>query len=879
MELSRSLLEQIVNVSVDGVIVLNPAAETVVLVNQAARLMVCYEFSNEVSIPWGELPDTLQSLVRQCCEGNLGTALHVKTTEFSGTQGFTAEANNTSNASLTNGDKIQPENLIEAKTHRLSSEGKTYVIVSLRVLTDAVVMGNRLARLNQIYSVLSETNKAVANSKTRTDLFVSISKIAVNIGGFSMAWMGIKHGDQIIPMASAGDDGYIKTIAVRLDESPRSKGPIGKSVQNNRVCYVNSTATDPSFLPWREEALQRNYRSMAALPIRLKDRVVGCFSLYSNIENYFDSPTLDLLEDMCQDISVGLRQIDEETKRVETEGKLQQLYQAIEHSASAVTITDKHGIVEYVNPQFTSLTGYIPEDIIGLTPEEMASYEVNQINYVEMQKHLNAGKSWRGELQNKTKSGDLLWTLQHVAPIRDDKEEITHFVSTAYDITELRSAQETIKKLAYYDELTGLPNRRLFYDRLNQALKNAKRKKGRFAVCYLDLDGFKNINDSLGHANGDLLLKAVAQRIRAHVRGRDTVSRLGGDEFTIILEGISGTSDVSTVASHIIEALGQPVDVAETQVVVTTSIGVAIYPDDGTELNDLTRNADMAMYHAKDNGRNNCQFFADEMNRRILERLDLEQQLRKAIKEKEFVLYYQPQIDAVDGAIVGVEALIRWRKPDGTLLHASAFMPQAEESGLVGDIGSWMLEQLCVDCKKLLNVTYDSLKVGIDLTDFQFRHGDSMLESLTAIVEREGIAFRNIQFEINENILSSNVKESIVKLRKFRKKGITIAIDNFGMGYSSLRYLRRFPVDIVKIDQAFVKDAADDENDASVTSAIITMAHQLNLRVVAEGVESRRHLQFLERYWCDYFQGGYYCDPVELDECIVFINRWMEQIP
>jgi diguanylate cyclase (GGDEF)-like protein/PAS domain S-box-containing protein len=879
MELSRSLLEQIVNVSVDGVVVLDPVEETVVLVNNAARSLVCYAYSNESSVPWVKLSDSLQSFLQECCKGDLGASFHVKTTQFLSEQ---RSVENNADAGVDVGahvDSGSSERLVEARTHQLCAEDKTYIAVSLKILTDAVVIGNRLARLNQIYSVLSETNKVVANSKTRTDLFVSISKIAVDIGGFSMAWMGIKHGDQIIPMASSGDDEYVKTIGVRLDQSERSKGPIGLSVQNNRVCYVNNITTDTSFAPWRDAALQRNYHSMAALPIRLKGEVVGCFSLYSNIENYFDTPTLDLLEDMSQDISVGLRQIDEETKRVETEGKLQQLYQAIEHSASAVTITDKHGIVEYVNPQFTSLTGYLPEDIIGLTPEEMASYEVNQINYTEMQRHLSEGKSWRGELQNRTKSGEFLWTLQHVAPIRDDQDEITHFVSTAYDITELRLAQETIEKLAYYDELTGLPNRRLFYDRLNQALKNAKRKKSKFAVCYLDLDGFKNVNDSLGHANGDELLKAVAQRIRSHVRGKDTVARLGGDEFTIILEGTSDPSDVSKVAEHIIEALGKPVDVAETQVVVTTSIGVAIYPDDGVEINDLTRNADMAMYHAKDSGRNNCQFFADDMNRRIRERLDLEQRLRKAIKGNEFVLYYQPQIDAVDGSVVGVEALIRWQTPDGELLLASSFMPQAEESGLVCDIGAWMLEQLCIDCKKLLDVTYDTLKMSIYLTDFQFRNCESMLQRLSVSIDREGISFKNIQFEINENILSANVKESIVRLRMFRKKGITIAIDNFGMGYSSLRYLRRFPVDIVKIDQAFVKDAVDDENDASVTSAIITMAHQLNLRVVAEGVESRKHLQFLERYWCDYFQGGYYCDPVPLDECIEFVNRWMEQIP
>ncbi|OUS31557.1 hypothetical protein A9Q99_03025 [Gammaproteobacteria bacterium 45_16_T64] len=862
MELSRALLDQIINVSLDGVVVLNPTAKTVVLVNKAAQELLNHRFSNDQSTPWHELPDILREMFLQCCEGATGSAFHVKTTQFQV------------------GKKHPGDGAIEARTHNLTAEGRTYVIVGLRVITDTIVIGNRLARLNQIYSVLSETNKVVANSKTRTDLFVSISKIAVSIGGFSLAWMGIKHGEHIIPMASEGnDDGYVKSIKICLDDSERSRGPIGMSVKNNRVCYVNSIARDPSFEPWREAALARNYRSMAALPIRLNDYVIGCFSLYSNIENYFDPPMLDLLEDMCQDISVGLRQIDEETKRVEIEDKLQQLYQAMEHSASAVTITDKHGVIEYINPQFTMLTGYKTEDIIGLTPEEMASYKVTQMNYVDMQQHLKRGKAWRGELQNITKSGEVLWTLQHVAPIKNEQDEITHFVSTAYDITELRAAQETIEKLAYYDELTGLPNRRLFYDRLNQALKNAEREKGKFAVCYLDLDGFKNINDSLGHANGDILLKSVAQRIRSHVRGKDTVARLGGDEFTVIVERINSPNDVSMVARHIIEALGLPVDIAETQVVVTTSIGVAIYPDDGVELNDLTRNADMAMYHAKDNGRNNCQFFAEEMNRKIHDRLELESQLRHAIKHGEFVLHYQPQMDAVDGSVVGVEAILLWQKEPGKLVPATEFMPLAEETGLVADIGEWMLGQLCIDGKKLMDGAYDRLKIGIDLPDYQFRNCDTVLARLEESCARENFSMSSLQFEINENILSTDVKDSIVKLRKIRRKGITIAIDNFGMGYSSLRYLKRFPVDIVKIDQAFVRDAADDENDASITSAIITMAHQLNLRVVAEGVESRKHLQFLERYWCDYFQGGYYSDVAPLDECIVFINRWMEQIP
>ncbi|MDX1695033.1 MAG: EAL domain-containing protein [Ketobacteraceae bacterium] len=758
---------------------------------------------------------------------------------------------------------------------KLSEGDKKFLAV---ILKPASGEQGRMARLNQIYSVLSETNKIVANSQTRTDLFESICRIAVDIGGFRMAWIGINHGTQIIPVAHYGDDeGYLKEIRVTTDDAASARGPVGQSFLQNTICCVNDTTSDSAFSPWREAARKRNYRSLAALPIRIQEQPIGVFALYSSFTDHFDAAMLDLLRDMSKDIELGLHWIDQETKRLEMEGKFRRLFQAIEQSATAVTITDSSGVIEYVNPHFTQLTGYAQADVMGLSPLELTSGEDGKNNYTEIRQCLTHGREWRGEIKNRAKDGSEFWTLQHIAPIRDEEGEVTHFVSTASDITELHHAQETIEKLAYYDELTGLPNRRLFFDRLNQAIIGAGRSRETFAVCYLDLDGFKNINDSLGHEAGDMLLIEVANRLKGSVRAKDTVSRLGGDEFTLILTDVTSPDDASVVSRNIISALAQPVQLADTSVVVTTSIGIAIYPDDGTELDALTRHADLAMYHAKAAGRNNYQYFTAEMNHKVQARMAMEQRLRRAIESREFVMRYQPIIDAVDGAIISVEAVTEWYE-NGMLVPPETFMPLAEETGLAAEIGQWALRQACMDCLYLNNKSMLDVKVSINISSHQFRNRNQLMKFLDELLETTGVSSRLLQFEINESILSEDVKASVDTLRKIRSRGITLAVDNFGMGYSSLRYLKRFPVDIIKIDQSFVRDVVEDENDAAITSAIIALAHQLDFKVLAEGVETRKHLQFLERYWCDYLQGRYFSQPITVDECVAYINRSVEQI-
>ncbi|MCG8668428.1 MAG: EAL domain-containing protein [Pseudomonadales bacterium] len=855
MIVGTNLLKQILNFTDEGVLVVDPVSSEIVDFNQAATTCITSKIAAGERLDWAQIFPEQANTLREA-QAQLNTSPELKVTRPMQV-------------------RISNNSALIVRLARVEDAGRELLVV---VLKPASGEQGRMARLNQIYSVLSETNKIVANSQTRTDLFESICNIAVEMGGFRMAWIGINHGKQIIPVAHYGDDqGYLKQIKVTIDEQDTARGPVGQAFVQNTICCVNDTTTDDAFAPWKNAASERNYRSLAALPIRIKDKPIGVFAIYSAFTDHFDTAMLDLLRDMANDIELGLHWIDQETHRIEMEGKFRRLFQAIEQSATAVTITDSSGVIEYVNPHFTLLTGFSPGEVMGLTPLELATGNSGKQVYSDIQEALLSGTEWRGEIKNKAKDGSEFWTLQHIAPIRDEENEVTHFVSTASDITELHHAQETIEKLAYYDELTGLPNRRMFFDRLNQSIVSAQRRNESFAVCYLDLDGFKNINDSLGHEAGDLLLIEVAKRLKLNIRAKDTVSRLGGDEFTLILTDVKSPDDASVVSRNIITALAQPVALADTSVVVTTSIGIAIYPTDGTELDDLTRHADLAMYHAKAAGRNNYQYFTAEMNKKVQARMALEQRLRRAIENKEFEIRYQPIIDAVDGAIIAVEAVVEWHEGD-TIVPPESFMPLAEETGLVANIGQWALRQACFDCIALNEDAVLDIKVSINISSQQFRNQKTLLEHLDSLIAESGVSAKHLQFEIDESILSEDVKASVETLRKIRSRGITCAVDNFGMGYSSLRYLKRFPVDIIKIDQSFVRDVVEDENDAAITSAIIALAHQLDFKVLAEGVETRKHLQFLERYWCDYLQGTYFSKPTTIAECVEYINKSVEHI-
>lgn len=425
--------------------------------------------------------------------------------------------------------------------------------------------------------------------------------------------------------------------------------------------------------------------------------------------------------------------------------------------------------------------------------------------------------------------------------------------SLRYAIERKRTEQH-IHRLANYDRLTQLPNRDLCQDRLRQAIAQAARQNTLVALLFFDLDRFKVINETLGHGHGDKLLQHVAQRMRSSLRESDTVGRLGGDEFMVILTGLTDTSDAARVAQNILNTLVRPITLDNHEVFVTTSIGISLYPNDAKDVESLTKNADAAMYRAKEQGRNHYQFYTLDMNARAMERLNLENDLRHALERDEFLLHYQPQFDLSSQQIVGFEALLRWDHPDQGFISPVDFIPIAEETGLIMPIGEWVLNAACQQAKQWQDQGFNNANIAVNLSNRQFAQ-ENVLETVTKALDRCGLDPAHLELEITESCIMENPEEAIVVLRQLNDMGVRISIDDFGTGYSSLSYLKRFPLDTLKIDRSFVNDITEDPDSAVIVEAILAMAHSLRLNVVAEGVETREQMAFLEAHDCDIIQG------------------------
>ncbi|HVT05319.1 MAG TPA: EAL domain-containing protein [Thermoanaerobaculia bacterium] len=435
-------------------------------------------------------------------------------------------------------------------------------------------------------------------------------------------------------------------------------------------------------------------------------------------------------------------------------------------------------------------------------------------------------------------------------------------------------ATKEIEHLAYHDSLTGLPNRALFLDRLIVAMARASRYQNRMALLFFDLDRFKEINDSLGHTVGDQLLKAVAERIRSCTREADSLARFGGDEFTLLIDQIATVDDATRVGRKIIDALKVPFRVSERELFISTSIGIGIYPDDGEDTNRLIRNADTAMYRAKEQGRDNYQLYAPAMNEQAVQRLALEQLLRKALSQNELVVFYQPLVDGDEHLVTSAEALIRWNHPELGLLSPEHFISAAEASGLILPIGNWVLQTACVQAKTW-QVKYGArFGVSVNLSARQFQQAD-LVDQVRVALEKSGLDPGCLDLEITESNAMQNAENSIRMLRDLKKLGVRISMDDFGTGYSSLSYLKRFPIDTLKLDQSFVRDLHIDEDDRAIAEAVIAMAHSLKLNVVAEGVETQEQLTFLKEKHCDHMQGFFFSRPVPPEEFEAMISEGM----
>lgn len=551
-------------------------------------------------------------------------------------------------------------------------------------------------------------------------------------------------------------------------------------------------------------------------------------------------------------------------QRKRNEAELKLAARVFESSQESILITNADSIIVSVNPAFLRMTGYSAAEVIGYNPRLLGSGRHPAEFFAAMRQTLNAEGRWQGEIWNRRKSGEIYPAWLTISVYRGASGEVLNFVGIESDISERHAAQERIRQLAYFDPLTGLPNRRLLQDRAEQALVGAEREGKRVALLFVDLDHFKTINDSLGHSAGDQLLSQVAQRLLGCVRRMDTVARLGGDEFVVLL-GEATLEGTSEVARKILEVVGRPFHIEQHQLGVTPSLGISLFPQDGDDFETLLKHADTAMYRAKESGRNAYRFFASEMNVAALERLQLENGLRQGLARSEFVLHYQPQISVASGRIIGAEALVRWRHKQSGLVSPGRFIPVAELSGLIVPIGEWVLREACRQNRSWQDAGLPAISIAVNISSLQFR-GGQLEENVRAALADSGLPSEFLELELTEGIVMGNADETVEILRRLSAMGVKLAIDDFGTGYSSLSYLKRFPIDKLKIDQSFVRDIVSDPDDWAIANAVINLAHSLRLAVIAEGVEHAEQLDMLRLHGCDEVQGYYFSVPLPADE-------------
>lgn len=569
------------------------------------------------------------------------------------------------------------------------------------------------------------------------------------------------------------------------------------------------------------------------------------------------------------EIWVVMRDIRERRK---VEEKLRLSAKVFECSKDAIIISDQDNQIISVNHAFSEITGYQPSEVLGKNPSLLQSGRHDKEFYQQLWNVLKLKGYWQGEIWNRRKSGEVFPEWLTISLVHDHNNAVSHYIAIFSDISEAKSSEAHIEFLANYDPLTQLPNRRLFIDRLEQAIKTAAREKTMLAVLFFDLDHFKIINDSLGHSIGDDMLVEVAKRISECMREIDSVSRLSGDEFAAIIADVHDVNHVITLVEKIIVQMRKVFKIKDYELHITISVGISIYPNDGVNYEILLKNSDTAMYHAKKNGRDNFEFYSNAMSAQALERLSLESSLRKAMENQDLKLYYQPQVNVDSGKIIGMEALLRWPHQDLGLIPPDKFIPLAEETGMIIALGKWVLQEACRQNKAWQDKGLSPVPVAVNLSAVQFRQ-HNFLEVVHEVLLETGLRACFLELELTEGILMDCSELNVKLLREFRRLGVKLAIDDFGTGYSSLSYLKRFPIHKLKIDRSFSQDIPNDANNAAITSAIISLGHELGLCVIAEGVETEAQLNYLQAQQCDEIQGYFFSQAVPADEMEALLKQ------
>jgi len=758
--------------------------------------------------------------------------------------------------------------------------------VATGILSRSAVVSCRKSKqkLQQNQIMLKATTRALSTFAAQTDRHLLFGQMLAEFRSLSRSEQGF------IGLVLSRPDGrrYIRSVAMtegaRGEETFRTDGDYQQDeagldhpdaifaslLRTGGVLISNDPAVDLQGCSLFEERIP--LYAVLGLPLYLGQELVGIVGLFNRPGGYDDAIVsyLKPLQQICANV-IGAER-NNQSRQVAEENMLL-AGKVFENALEGILVTDRHGNIQSVNPAFCQITGYSEAEVMGKNPRILKSEHHNAAYYEQMWASIVATGKWQGELWNRRKSGDTFPIWQTISSIKDDEREISHYVAIFFDITQRKLADEQLAHQAQHDALTGLPNRVLFDSLLRQILKEEQRSHQQTAVVFMDLDRFKEINDTLGHPTGDLLLQEASRRLRSCIRDSDVLARMGGDEFTLILLDVTGINDVAYIAEKIIRSLNKPFCLQGNTCSVGASIGISMYPTDGQSAEELIKCADTAMYRAKETGRNKYHFFTASMGADLMLRIQMKKAIDEAIKNGEFQLYYQPKINLASGHCVGAEALIRWVLPNNELILPDTFLPLAEETGQIIEIGVWVLHEACHQLKAWHVAGYDHHSLAINLSARQFE-SDLLVEHLVAALAETGLDPAFLELEVTETCAMKDSDKTIDILESIKKLGIRVSIDDFGTGYSSLSYLKKFPVNTLKVDRSFVRDIPEDTDDMAITTAIIQMASNLDISVVAEGVETKAQGDFLTSKGCAMAQGYYFSRPLPPDEYMIWLTAY-----